>query len=376
MKNKYLFTSILMAAFALYYGCNNPQTNDANQDITVPTEQEGIVYLTKDQERNAGIVLGSLTKRKMVSWIEATGTVVLPPQGIASVFPRHAMYISSVSVQPGQSVNQGQVLAYGEHPGILDLQRDYLQFKLRLQFLDSLIAREQKLVAAQAIPEKQLLMSQHEHKDTQYQLRTLGQKLAMIGIATTDIENGNISNKIALRSNLSGIINKVNVHPGTFVNAEFQCFEILRTSGQQLELTLFTNQMGAIQKAQRIIFEMSTDTTKYTAKVLSVRPSADASSTTTSVLASIDPGQGALVPGTRIKAKVATGEKQAYAIKSSEIVQVGNAHRLFIKTDSTYKAVWVIIGQSDAQWTELAGPPDIFESRVVLKGNYYLQGAL
>src|SRR5690606_6195595 len=119
-----------------------------------------------------------------------------------------------------------------------------------------------------------------------------------------------------------------------------------------------------------------TDTTKYTAKVLSVRPSADASSTTTSVLASIDPGQGALVPGTRIKAKVATGEKQAYAIESSEIVQVGNAHRLFIKTDSTYKAVWVIIGQSDAQWTELAGPPDIFESRVVLKGNYYLQGAL
>lgn len=376
MKNKYLFTSILMAVFALHFGCNNPQTDDAIHDIPVSTEQEGKVYLTKDQERNAGIVLGTLTKRKLVSWVEATGTVVLPPQGVASVFPRHAMYINSVSVQPGQSVNKGQVLAYGEHPGILDLQRDYLQLKLRLLFLDSLIAREQKLVAAQAIPEKQLLGSLHERKDTQYQLRTLGQKLAMIGIAAAEIENGNISNKIALRSNLDGVINKVNVHPGTFVNAEFQCFEILRTSGQQLELTLFTNQMGAIQKAQRIIFETSTDTAKYTAKVLSVKPSADASSTTTSVLASIDPGQDALAPGTRVRAMVATGEKQAYAIESSEIVQVGNAHRLFVKTDSTYKAVWVTIGQTDAQWTELAGPPEIFEAKVVLKGNYYLQGAL
>ncbi len=89
------------------------------------------------------------------------------------------------------------------------------------------------------IPKKNLQQVTVEYKNLLALVRSLEQKLNLIGIDPESLNETNISSTVNLRSPISGYLKSVNINIGKYVEPSDVLFEILNSDKLFLELTLF-----------------------------------------------------------------------------------------------------------------------------------------
>lgn len=377
MKNIFILISLgMLSIFSL--GCNDQSKEIQPEDLpTGGAIQEEVVSLNTAQMKEAGIETGILAKRPITIWTEATGRVDLPPDEIASVFPRHEGYVRSLNVLVGSPVKKGQILGWYEHPDLIDMQLDYLKKSDELVYLDSVLRRETALAKAQAVAEKQVQASELARNKCALELDAMKQKLEILGIDPVSIRNEGPARQIALRSGITGFVETVNVHPGVYITPETLCFRIFGNQHQHIELTVFREQLSKIKKGQAVKFRIHGETEVHNGEVFLVSPSIDPESTTASVHVHFDEKMHDLAPGTRIDARIAVEQDSTFFISKEEVIRIGSQYRVFTaEEENRFKPHWIEIGREGDDWLEITGPQDIFRQKLVTKGNYYLQGSL
>ncbi|MBU6262429.1 MAG: efflux RND transporter periplasmic adaptor subunit [Bacteroidetes bacterium] len=345
--------SFLLTATVLLFACST-KVDKENATTTDTTAASNNVTLTKAQLALAKISTGSLTATQMHKTIKVNGFVDVPPQNMLSVSIPMGGYVKKANLIPGEKVSKGSVLAVLEDASYISLQQDYLTAKSKLVFLEADYNRQKALNTSKSTSDRQFQLATTDFETQQYLVKSLSEKLQLMGIVPAQLNANNISKSISFRSPISGYVTKVNVNAGKYVAPTDVLFEIMDPSDLHARLIVFENDATAIKKGNKVTFSVNNKPLeKYKAEVHVVTPNIE-NERTTEVHCDIVGSNTGLIPGTFINAEIELNNITVHALPSAAIVKWQNKPFVFVEnTTGTYAMVPVVVGLESKGMVEL-----------------------
>jgi cobalt-zinc-cadmium efflux system membrane fusion protein len=366
---------LLMVCATVLYACSSKTTEVEAEGEQISTDE---IQLNDEQLKSLSLQLGSTTTQKMSSAIQLQGKIDLPPQNMVSVnFPLGG-YLRNTKLIPGMQVRKGDVIALMEDQSIVQLQQDYLSAKAKMDLVKQELERQQTLFNANAGTSKAYQHAEAEMKMQSVLVKSLSEKLKLIGVDPTGLNENNISGQLAIRSTINGYVSKVNVNIGKYVQPTETMFELIDPDDIHAALTIFEKDLPYIKIGNTVnIHFMDENDKKYPAQVILVNKGIDDDRTATAHCHfSVHPTQ--LYPGMLIQAEVAVSNKEVNVLPDEAIVRSGNQQFVFYKkADKKFAMLPVTTGLSSNGKTEIvSGLVNIPQTSIVLNNAYQLLGIL
>lgn len=377
--------SIVLLGLTLILGSCGNKSNTVTETIEVEVLPEDIVELREDQIKLAGIQMGAAEMRPLSNVLKVNGVVSVAPQSQATVCMPLGGFIKSTNLFPGNAVTKGQTLAVIENQDFVDIQQSYLEAKNKLVYAEAEYKRHTSLFKDEVYSEKNVEQVTVEYKNLKASLRSLEQKLMILGINPGRLNEDNITSTVNLISPISGFLTAVNVNIGKYVSPTEVLFDIVNNNKLFLELTLFEQDADKVASGQTIRFQINNESEDHEAVITQTGQSVSIDKTL-KVYAVVNSTCKNILPGMYVNAYVAESENQVPALPSEAIVSFNEKDYIFVydkekvedgKPFTEYKIIEVKKGLSGAGFTEVIVPEgfNLSNSRIVLKGAYNLLSA-
>lgn len=367
------YTSIfIFCTCILFVACTDtkksPEKININETDSVTAS---IVKLTPSQLKNANLKFGVLQETSVHKNLKVNGHMDVPPSNIVSISVPLGGYVKNTTLIPGLYVKKGSVLAVMEDPTYIQLQQDYLTAKSKLEYLDADYVRQKGLNETKATSDKIFQMAKTDFESQKYLLKSLSEKLKLIGINPSTLNENNISRSVNFVSPINGYITKVNVNIGKYVSPTDVLFEIVDPSDLHLRLTILENDAASLKVGNTVKFYTNNNPAqKFVAHVAVITPNIGEESTT-DVHCHLVNEKINLYPGTFVNAEVELSNSKVNALPEESIVKWQNKDYIFIKiSDDTFKWLSVETGVSSNGLVEIK--TIIGSQQVVVKNAYTL----
>lgn len=368
---------ILSIAMLVSLSCGTKE--EATTEVVKEDEQETMVELNAEQLKNAGITIGYPAEMNMHSTIKVNGVVDVPPQGMVSVSFPLGGYLKSSHLLPGMEVKKGEVIAILEDQSYVQLQQDYLMAKAKMEFLSTDLIRQKELSEQDAASKKTYQQASSEFTIQQVLIRSLEEKLRIVGIDPGKLSVNTITRTISLRSPINGYVTKVNVNIGKYVNPADVLFELVDPDDIHAALTVFEKDIIQIKKGMRASVSLADKPgKKYKVDVILVTRNVDENRGGL-VHCHFENANHELLPGMFLNGSFELDNKRAIVVPESAVVRYQSKPYIFIAKDSSrFEMMEVEIGISNQQMIELKVREnmDWKQQKVVLKNAYSLLGKL
>ncbi len=358
-----LFTFLVACSSKLEMG-----TAEAKESVA----ESNIVSLTKAQLHIGKIAIGSLQTTKMQKTIKVNGFIDVPPQNMMSVSIPMGGYVKKANLIPGEKVSKGTVLAVLEDASYISLQQDYLTAKSKLVFLEADYNRQKALNTSKTSSDRQFQLATSEYESQKYLVKSLSEKLQLMGLVPSSLNENNISKSISFKSPISGYVTKVNVNAGKYVTPTDVLFEIMDPSDLHARLIVFENDATAIKSGNKVTFTVNNKSDKtYDAKVHLVTPNIE-NERTTEVHCDVVTSNTGLFPGTFVNAQIQLNDATVSALPAASIVKWQNKSYVFVERASlTYEMVPVVAGMESKGMIEITSGISV-DQKVVVANAYTL----
>ncbi len=346
---------------------------------------EDIVELREDQIKLAGIQTGSVEIRSVSNTLKVNGIVSVAPQNQATVCMPSGGFIKSTFLLPGNAVNKGQTLAVIVNQDFIDIQQSYLEAKNRLVFAEAEFKRHTDLYKDEVYSEQNLQQVTVEYKNLKVLVKSLEQKLVLIGIDPDQLNEDNISNTVNLVSPIKGYLKAVNINIGKYVSPTDVLFEIVNSDKLFLDLTLFEKDANKVASGQKIKFYINNETEEHEA-VISQTGKSVSNDKTFRVYATVISSCENILPGMYVNALIEESDLKVTALPSEAVVSFDDKDYIFVfdkekeeegKPFTEYRIIEVKKGISSSGYTQITLPEgfDLNSVKVVIKGAYNLLSA-
>ena len=385
MKKISYTTFLIFSGLIIFSGsCTN---GDIQVDKTLTEEvlPEDIVELRADQIKLADIELGAIEMKTLGNILKVNGIVSVAPQNLATICMPMGGFIKNTNLLPGIAVSKGQTLAIIENQDFVDIQQSYLEAKNKLVFADAEFKRHSDLFKEDVYSEQNLQQVTVEYKNLKVMVKSLEQKLLLIGINPDQLKEDNISSTVNLVSPIKGFLKAVNVNIGKYVSPTDVLFEIVNSDKLFLELTLFEKDADKVVSGQNIRFFINNETEEHEAVIMQTGKSVT-DDMTFRIYALITSSCKNLLPGMYVNAYIEESVNKLTALPSEAVVSFDDKDYIFIfekeKEEAgmpftEYKMIEVKKGVSGSGFTEIKLPEgfNISTAKVVIKGAYNLLSA-
>ena len=373
---------VLLSSLLLIGACN---TKETKQEDTHTEHTEGTmtdVMLTPQQYNALQMQADTLQVRTMSGYIEANGTLEVPPQNEAEITTAVGANVVSIEVIEGDKVAKGETVAFLSHPNIIQIQTDYLNAYSNSEFLEKDYLRQKKLYDAGVGSGANFEKAEANFKASKAKTNGLKAQLRQLNISATGIENGTIYQRIALRSPIEGFVQKVEVKTGQYVEPQTPLFEVVNTHHVHADLMVFEKDVHQLKIGQKVSFNIQSMPDKeLTAEIYSIGKTFEQETKALHVHAEIENKEGNLIPGMYIQGRIEANATQLTAIPESAIIEDAGKHYIFSVEkegeDWSLKPVEVITGTTDGNWTAISfletPKPD---SKFAYNNAYYLMAEL
>ena len=361
--------SILFASILILAACST-KVEKENAVAKGETQVTNTVTLTKAQLDLAKLSTGNLSVMQMHKTIKVNGFMDVPPQNMLSVSIPMGGYVKKANLIPGEKVSKGAVLAVLEDASYVSLQQDYLTAKSKLVFLEADYNRQKALNASKSSSDRQFQLALSEFESQKYLVKSLSEKLQLMGIVPTQLSENNISKSIAFKSPISGYVTKVNVNAGKYVAPTDVLFEIMDPSDLHARLVVFENDATAIKKGNKVKFSENNKPGKsYDAEVHVITPNIE-NERTTEVHCDLISKNTGLFPGTFVNAEVELNNVEVQVIPAASIMKWQNKSYVFVETGAaTYVMMPVVTGMESKGMIEVVS--GITAAQKVVVANAY-----
>jgi multidrug efflux pump subunit AcrA (membrane-fusion protein) len=153
MKIKYSIVSLaLISILAVSCGKKDAPAEGEEKPKTEQAEEsheeapQTIAELTEEQMKSVGISLGTLEMKDLASTIKANGVLRVPNNRKATVTSLYGGVIKTLTVQIGDYVRQGQVIATISNPEYIQLQEQYLTINSRITYAEQEFRRQKSFL--------------------------------------------------------------------------------------------------------------------------------------------------------------------------------------------------------------------------------------
>ena len=175
-------TSVIL--FGLIFSSGSCTNKDKPGIATKAVEvlPEDIVELRADQIKLANVELGAVEMQPVGNILKVNGIVSVAPQNLATVCMPLGGFIKNTILFPGNAISKGQTLAVIENQDFVDIQQNYLEAKNRLLFAEAEYKRHTNLYKDDVYSEQNVQQVTVEYKNLKAFVKSLEQKLMLIGI--------------------------------------------------------------------------------------------------------------------------------------------------------------------------------------------------
>lgn len=379
--SKLFIATLIVAMISCASGSINPkESEEVGENLP-----DDIVEMRADQQKLAGIEMGLVELRSLSATLKVNGLVSVSPQNLATVCMPMGGFVKSTSLLPGSSVSKGQTLAIMENQDFVDVQQNYLEAKNRLEFSRTEFERHNELYKNEVYSQKSVQEVTANYRSLLAQVKALEQKLLLIGINPSDLQESNISRTLAIVSPINGYIKSVKVNLGKYVSPSDVLFEIVNKEKLLLELTLFEKDAVKVSEGQRIRFFINNESEQHEAVVYQTGKVIN-DDKTYQVFAKVISTCKNVLPGMYVNAVIETSGNQVASLPSGAIVSFDDVDYIFVyekeKVEdgnpfTEYRMIRVQKGVTDGGYTEIILPEDfdIKTVKIVIKGAYNLLSA-
>lgn len=344
--NKYLILILTVALAA----CNSKQPAT---EATGTTTEATTVTLTETQLKNAGIQTGTPVSKNIAQVLKLNGVIDVPPQNMVSISFPLGGYLKSTRLLPGMHVNKGESLAVLEDPQYIQLQQDYLMAKARLAYTDADYNRQKDLNSSKANSDKTFQQARADYESQKVLVKSLGEKLLLIGINPATLNEDNLSRSVNIYSPINGFVSAVNVNIGRYVSPTDVLFELVNPEDVHLNLTVFEKDINKLAIGQHVTAYTNNDGKKYDAEIILVSRNVDANRAA-EVHCHFKQYDKQLLPGMFMNAEVNVQSNDALAVPEAAIVRWQNKNYVFTDAGNhNYQLTEVPTGITDKGYTEL-----------------------
>ena len=371
MKSNQIFAiagiSLLLACTANKKEEQKSATSQAKPDSAILN----IVTLTGQQLKSANLSIGQIQNMDMHKVLKVNGLIDVPPSNIVSISIPLGGYLKKTNLIPGMFVKKGALLAVIEDPIYIQLQQDYLTAKSRFAYLEADYIRQRDLNATKSTSDKIYQLAKSDFESQKYLVKSLQEKLKLIGIDPTQLNETTISRAINFNSPINGYVTKVNVNIGKYVTPTDVLFEIVDPSDLHVRLIIFENDVLNLKIGNEVIFTTNNDLSKkYTAHVAVITPNIN-EERTTDVHCHLVNENARLYPGTYVNAEISLNKVKVDALPEESIVKWENKPYVFVKQlDQSYKLYAVVLGETTNGFVEVK--TNLKGQDIVLKNAYTL----
>jgi membrane fusion protein, heavy metal efflux system len=381
MKKRFIIVHILSAVVLLFTSCGGKKTADTEKKEEIKPQEQvlpNIVSLTNEQVKAIGVEYGTIQQKNLNSAIKVNGILTVPNQNKATITSLFPGTIRSLTIQPGNTVRQGQTLAVIVNPELVQLQQQYLSVNTKMNLAELEYDRQKMLVEGNAGARKNLQQAETELKTLGNEKAALQKQLSTMGISPARINSGNITASLIVSSPISGTVSKVNAQIGTYVDASTAIAEVVNNSQLHLDLFVYEKDLPQVNAGQTIHFTLTNSPGKeYDATIYSIGTAFEDQSKTISVHATVKGDKTGLIEGMNVTAIISIGTSLAAAVPDDAIVNYQGKDYIFMKTESkdgvSFKRVEVVRGASDLGYTEIKPLEEIpATSQIAIKGVFFL----
>ena len=365
-----IITFALPLGLMLLGACQTSPTTENAPEI----QSTDIVQLTDAQLKNVDITLGQIALRPIATTLRLNGRVELPPQNLVSISAPLGGYLRVVRPLPGMYVKKGELLAQIEDLQYIQLQQDYLSAKTQLSFLESEYQRQRELNQSKASSDKAFQQSQSAYQTQVVLLKSLEQKLRLIGLSPEGLKAENISKSIAIVAPMNGYISAVNVNIGKYVSPTEVLFELANTEDLHLRLTVYEKDLPKLRQGQQLYAFTNDQADKhYTCEIILINQKFD-NSNAAEVHCHFKTQESETLPiGTFMNAIIALKTDSLPSLPDEAIVRFENQHYVFVaQGPGRFEMKKIKPGTSENGFTALLEAQNLGQSPVVIKGAYKL----
>ncbi|MEZ5057114.1 MAG: efflux RND transporter periplasmic adaptor subunit [Saprospiraceae bacterium] len=396
MKNNksYIILFFSLALILTFFACGHSHADGDGHDHDHASEQhseddghghgedhaEGEIHLTKEQIETMNIQFGDFSQVKINDFIKATGTLDLPPNAYAAVSGRADGFIRGFKKYvEGSYIKKGAVIGYLENPDFIQKQQIYLEVQSELTFLNQELARQQKLVTANAGVEKKLQQLQSEVNVKTATLKGIAKQLAYLGISSANLTPDNITESIAIISPMSGYITSVNMHNGMYVTPQVELLEIVDENHLHLELDVFEKDIANVKVGQTISYTVpALGNEVFDADVYIIGKEFNTQNKTVRIHGHLEKKRPKFIKELFVEAKIWLNDQTVQALPEKAIIKDGDFSYIYVANDNAddeikFEQIKVIPSNSDNGFTAVKLIDQIPAGmKVVTNGAYYV----
>lgn len=382
MKNtSYIILTVVMLSL-LVIACDTKDNKKEESGSEVSEEESHNeseeVMLSSQQFEALKMKIDTIASRNMSGYVEANGSLEVPPQSEAAITSVIGANVVSIEVIEGDKINKGQVVAYLSHPNIIKMQTDYLNAYSNSNFSKKNYERQQKLYDAGVGSGANFQKAEAEYDASKAMVSGMAAQLQLLNVSAQSVRNGSIAQSVALRSPIEGFVQKVEVKIGQYVEPQTELFEIVNTHHVHVDLMVFEKDVYKVKKGQKVAFKVqSVEDEELTAEIYSVGKTFEDNPKALHVHAEIENKKGNLIPGMYIQGKIQVESAETIALPESAIIKEGDRFYVFSvekeNEDWSFKPVEVILGQKDGNWIAIQFTEEIEPNTNFAYNNaYYL----
>ncbi|MGY0392204.1 efflux RND transporter periplasmic adaptor subunit [Bizionia sp. KMM 8389] len=392
---------VLLAVSLLFVACGNKDksskddghghdesTEEADGHEEKPKEEHGEegegegeeLMLTAKQFDALKMKVDTLSLRNLSGYVEANGTLEVPPQSKAAVTSVVGSNVVLINVIEGDKVSKGEILAYLAHPNIIKMQTDYLNASSNTVFLKKNYERQQKLYDAGVGSGANFQKAKAEYDVSKALSNGLAAQLRILNINPSVVSNGTIAQKVSLLSPISGVVQKVEVKTGQYVDPQTELFEIVNTEDVHADLMVFEKDVMKVIEGQKVALNIqSAPDENLVAKIYSVGKTFELNPKAVHVHAKIENKTKGktLIPGMYITGKIQVENIKTTALPESAITNDGDKFYVFSAEQEGdewhFKQIEVFVSTKDDNWVEVKFAEELEKNiKFAYNNAYYL----
>jgi cobalt-zinc-cadmium efflux system membrane fusion protein len=362
-------TILLFVTVTFIVACGNHKPEEKAAEIA----NSARVTLTNEQLTNANVVLGKLEQKSISSTLKVNGKIDVPPQNMVSVSVPLGGYLKSTKLLPGMHVSKGEVIAVMEDQQYIQLQQDYLMAKAKLHFIQNEYNRQKELNQSKASSDKVFQQTESEFISQKITLKSLAEKLKLIGLNPETVNENTISKSINIYSPINGYVTMVNVNIGKYTQPSEVLFELVNPTDIHLALTIFEKDLAQIEIGQKLVaYTNNKPNEKHPCEIILVGHSVSKDRITEVHCHCLD-YERTLLPGMYMNAEIELKNNNAKTLPVDAIVRFEGNQYVFVAIDkNNFEMVPVTVGSTENGFIEILNVKDFDNKQIVTQGAYNL----
>lgn len=377
---------IIIFAIALS-GCGGKKEATVEQkEIKTQSAEPATVFLTDEQVKAAGVVIGTIEMKNLTTSIRVNGTLAVPNQNKALITSVAGGILRTLQIQPGDFVKKGQVVGTIANTELSGIQQQLISVNAQIRFAEQEQKRQEELVAGNAAPLKNLQKVQAELNGLKAQRSALQKHLSALGVPVS----GDISSTLSIMAPISGTISEISAKIGSNIDANAAIAQITNNSDLHLDLFVYEKDLPKVAPGQTIHFTLTNNPGKeYDAKIYSIGTAFVNETKAVPVHARVINEKTGLIEGMSVTASISLGQNVYPAVPDEAIVSNDGKDYIFIVSDKKtseakdgnkgelFERIQIVKGASDVGYTQIQPIVTLpNDTKVAVKGAFFLMAKM